>query len=77
MIKPATPCTLFLTTKDLCALLPFSERKIRTMIADGDFPPPVSLLKGGRRLGKDTWRTSDVLEWYVSLQPQYPTRKNG
>lgn len=69
-MKPAMLSSLFLTMRDLCALLPFSERRLRAMIADGDFPPPVSPLKGGRRFVKHVWRTSDVIEWYESLEPE-------
>lgn len=49
---------LFLNTREVLSLVPFSRKTLRRMVTRGKFPPAVMLSTGVRG-----WRTQDVLEW--------------
>ena len=47
-------------TKEVHWLISGDQRKLRRMIAAGEFPPP---LPGRRRGEKDMWRLAEVRAW--------------
>jgi predicted DNA-binding transcriptional regulator AlpA len=49
---------LFLNTREVLSLVPFSRKTLQRMVARGKFPPAVMLSTHVR-----AWRTKDVLEW--------------
>ncbi len=55
------PCSL-LTLSDLAQLLKISERKIRTMMSQGELPKPIVLGQRGFR-----WRSTDLEKYLQGL----------